>query len=320
MLAATVRSGLVESIHPWSAVAVDRDGSVLESFGAIDETFFYRSAIKPFQAAVSVEAGVSLPPEYLAVASASHTATPVHVAIVSRILADGGFDESHLGCPPSRPYSPAARDRLAAVGIFRSRVFHNCSGKHAAFLRACGESGWPVDSYLSPEHPLQQRVIDLVAETTGVPVEPVGIDGCGAPTLRGSLRGLATGFARLSVDVRFSEVATAMHRYPALSGGNERVDGRLAMWWDGPAKCGAEGLMSAGRHGVGIAVKSHEGSIPVACMGLIEVARRMGMLSDAALTALDKVHTPDVLGAGGPVGSMVADLSMIDATTVTGPQ
>jgi L-asparaginase II len=100
-----------------------------------------------------------------------------------------------------------------------------------------------------------------------------------------------------------------MTRYPALVSGNDRADGRLGMWWGGPAKVGAEGLMATGRNGVGLAVKSAEGSARIAVVGLIEIARRLGLLSPAALEALATDHSPVVLGAGRPVGSIVPDVS-----------
>lgn len=309
----TIRSGLIESTHPWSGVVVDDSGKVLERWGTIDEPLYYRSAIKPFQATASLEAGVEMPPEHVALACASHSATEAHIAIVRRILADGGLDESALQCPPSRPMSAPARDRVAANGGGAGRILHNCSGKHATFLRACAASGWPRDSYLDPGHPLQVRIATLVAGLAGVPVDPVGVDGCGAPTLRGTIRGLATGFARLTVDPRHAAVATAMSRYPALTAGNERPDGRIAMWWDGPAKGGAEGLMAAARHGVGIATKSHDGSIPVAAMALVEIAARRGMLSSTALDSLRPVRTPAVMGGGRQVGSIVPDIGSVRA-------
>jgi L-asparaginase II len=314
----TIRSGLVESTHPWSGVVVTDSGDVLERWGDIDEPLYYRSAIKPLQATASLEAGVDLPPEHVALACASHSATEAHVAIVRRILADGGLDESALQCPPSRPMSAPARDRVAAGGGGAARILHNCSGKHATFLRACVAAGWPLDTYLDPGHPLQVRIADLVAEMTGIAVDPVGVDGCGAPTLRGTIRGLATGFARITVDPRHRAVATAMGRYPALTSGNVRPDGRIAMWWDGPAKGGAEGLMVAARHGVGIATKSHQGSIPVAAMALIEIAARCGMLSSTALDSLRPVRTPPVMGGGRRVGVVVPDLDSIPAGILDG--
>lgn len=309
MHAATIRSGLVESTHEWIGVAVTSDGELIEGWGDADRPLFYRSAIKALQATVSLEAGADLVPEHLALACASHSAQPVHLAIVQRMLDDAGLDEGALRCPPDHPLGRSARERAIRGGEQPRRLMHNCSGKHAGFLRACLASGWPLDTYLDPDHPLQQRVIELVAEVSGVDPRPVGIDGCGAPTLRGTVRSLATSFARLSDDRRLETARTAVTRFPALTSGNDRADGRVAMWWGGPAKGGAEGVMAAGRNGIGLATKSVEGSLRIAVMGLIEMAHRLGLIPPAALDALATDHVPTVYGGGRPVGSIVPDLA-----------
>ncbi len=309
MQAATVRSGLVESVHEWFGAAVDSTGEVIGSWGDLDRTFFHRSAIKALQATVSQEAGAALGPDQMALASASHSGQPVHLAVVRAMLGEAGLGEEALQCPADPPLGASARARLTRSGARSTRVHHNCSGKHAAFLRACQAAGWPLDSYLEPDHPLQRRVLDFVGDVSGHDPEPVGIDGCGAPTLRGSVRSLATAFARLSVDARMGEARTATMRYPALTSGNDRADGRFGMWWGGPAKGGAEGLMAAGRNGVGLAVKSVDGSLRIAVIGLVEIARRLGLLSAAALEALAGDAAPPVLGGGRPVGTVVADVS-----------
>ena len=306
MLAATIRSGLTESTHPWSAVVVDGEGRTLHEWGDPTRPLYYRSAVKAFQATVSQENGADLPPEHLALACASHSGTFAHVAIVRAVLAAAGLDETALRCPPDRPLGPGARQRAIAAGQGRQRISHNCSGKHAGFLRACAARGWPLETYLEPDHPLQREVAELINDLTGIDGYPPGVDGCGAPTLRGSIKGLARAFARLSVESRFEAARTAMTRYPALTSGNERSDGSFAMWWDGPAKGGAEGLMAAGRHGIGIATKSHGGSSDVAVQAMIEVVDRLELLPVPARMALEPLHRRPVLGGDVRVGEIVA--------------
>ncbi|MBA2336363.1 MAG: asparaginase [Acidimicrobiia bacterium] len=309
MYAATIRSGLVESTHPWVGAAVVSSGEVVAAWGDIDRPLFYRSAIKALQATASLEAGAELDTQQLALACASHSGQPVHVAIVESMLTGAGLDETRLQCPAEPPLGRSARMRLIQAGNPPRRILHNCSGKHAAFLMACQASHWALDGYLDPEHPLQRRVIDLVEEVSGVDPRPVGIDGCGAPTLRGTVRALATCFARLSDDPRLGRARTATMRYPALTSGNDRADGRFAMWWGGPSKGGAEGLMAAARNGVGLAVKSLDGSLRIAVIGLIEMARRLDLISPGALAALAADHAPAVVGGGRQVGSVVADIA-----------
>ena len=305
-LARTVRSGVVEAHHDGSAIAVDAEGEVLASFGDGTDHVFYRSAIKAFQATVSQRNGAALAPEQMALACASHGAHPVQLALVRSMLLDAGLDESNLRCPASRPTSPTAELALARAGApGRRRIYHNCSGKHGGFLRACVESGWPTATYLDPEHPIQKQVMEMVGDVTGVPTDPVGVDGCGAPAPAGTVTGLARAFARLSVDRDLAESAAAMSAYPALTSDNLRPDGRLAAWWTGPLKRGAQGIIGAGRAGIGLAVKSRSGSSTIAVVGLIALMRRLDLLADAALAALEDLAAPVVYGGGRPVGNIV---------------
>ncbi|MDH3471638.1 MAG: asparaginase, partial [Acidimicrobiia bacterium] len=194
--ARTQRSGVVEAIHPASVTAVL--GDITHSWGEQDRPFFMRSAAKPLQALVSQEAGASLSPRELAVACASHNGEPAHVAMVGSMLAASDLDESALLCPPAWPsYLPEQR-RLAAAGVTEpSAVYHNCSGKHAAMLRACVANGWPL-SYTDPEHPLQVRVRDLIGEVVGPGTTPTGVDGCGVPTFRVTVGGLAGAYVAVA--------------------------------------------------------------------------------------------------------------------------
>ncbi len=304
-LARTTRSGIVEARHDGAAVAVSANGSIVAVWGDPSERTLYRSAIKPFQAIVSQRHGAALVPEQMAVACASHSAHAVQIELVRGMLDETGLSEQDLGCPPELPALSESRMTLARHGAAQPRrIFHNCSGKHSAFLRACVASGWPVGSYLDPDHPLQRRVLSLITEATGESPAPVAVDGCGAPAPSGTLVGLATAFARLSTDPDYGEAATAMSRYPSLVSSNLTADGRLAAWWHGPLKRGAQGIVAAGRHGLGVAVKSREGRTSIAVVGLIAVMKHLGLLSDAALSDLTDVASPIVYGGGRAVGAL----------------
>lgn len=304
-LARCIRSGVVESRHDGVAVAVDAEGRVIASWGDPTERSFYRSAIKPFQATAVLESGVDLVPEHLALACASHAAEPVHLAIVSDMLAAAGLDEAALGTPPELPSPLTSSLRLAAAGRGTPRrLFHNCSGKHAAFLAACVANSWPVADYLDPSHPMQAAALSVVADATEDPVTPLGVDGCGAPAPSGTVLGLAKAFAKLTAEDRYARPAAAMSRFPSLVSTRSRSDALIGAWWGGPVKRGAKGFIAAGRHGVGIAVKSRDGSGLVAAVGLVSVMRALGMLSDAATEALADTAAPPALGGGKRVGTL----------------
>lgn len=300
---AWVRSGLAESFDDVSAIAVDGAGNQLFTSGDPDAQFFYRSAIKPHQALAARRAGLDLPPEHLAVTCASHAGYPVHIAIVRAILTDAGLGEGDLRTTRGRPRSSIANAWLVSNGDITKRpILHNCSGKHAGWLAACVQAGWETETYLDESHPLQQSILDIVREYTGMEPTPVGIDGCGAPTLRGSVRGLATAFQHLDTNDEIAPIADAMSRFGPLVVDNVDDDGRVSVTWGGPQKVGAEGSFAMARAGIGIATKSHSGNARIAIAGALEVASRLDMLTDAMIEALQPQIAPPVIGAGRVVG------------------
>jgi L-asparaginase II len=306
LLAAKIRSGLVETIHEGAVAVVSEDGGLIAWSGDIDRPFFLRSAAKPFQALVSQQAGASLQPVELALAAASHDGEAVHVALVESMLSSVGLDPSHLGCPPSWPLSGKATRRHLALGQRKMRrVWHSCSGKHAAWLRACQSQTWPTDSYLSPDHPIQSRIVEVVTELGEYPVTPVGIDGCGAPVLRTTTRVMALLFSRLATLPALGEVFKAMHRYPALVSGTGNGDTAVATALNAAAKRGAAGCGGVAIEGrLGIAVKSWDGIQEVVDVAMVGALDALGELQGFSRQQLARVARPRVLGGGRPVGEL----------------
>lgn len=299
-----VRSGLEETYHHGAVAVSGADGSLVACAGDIDRPFFLRSSAKPFQALISQESGAGLAPLELAMASASHRGHPVHVELVRSMLHEVGIDQGALGCPPDWPLGLEAAKRVLRAGaVDPRRIWHNCSGKHAGFLRACVAKGWPIDSYLSPDHPLQRRIVEFVSELGGYPAEPVGVDGCGAPVMRTTARAMSVLFARLASDPMLSDVFHAMHRYPALVAGNGEGDSTIGMAVHAVAKGGAQGCIGVAVHGrVGIAVKSWDGLGEIADVGAVAALAELGALTDIGRAALEAVGRPPVRGGGGTVG------------------
>lgn len=302
LLAVAERSGLAEQYHSGAVAVVNRAGEVEAALGEIERPFFIRSAAKPFQAYAALEAGLDLPVTHLAVACSSHSGDPVHLAIVADVLHRHGLDESHLRCPPARPF-PEADRRLALHGqVDASPLYHNCSGKHAALLAACRVAGWDTDSYLEPDHPLQKRIGGLLAELSGVEVTPPGVDGCGLPVWRVTVAGLARCYARLASEDRFARIRTAMSRYPMLVSGEGRGDGVIGRWTGGVVKGGAAGCMGAAVAGRGIGAKAWSGSGQVAALGVTLALGWMGSMTRGLTGGMAHVLHPPVLGGGQEVG------------------
>lgn len=311
MLARAVRSGLVESYHDGAIAVLDDGGSMLLEVGDIDRPFFLRSSIKPFQATISLEAGADLNREQTALACASHGGQAAHRAVVASTLAAAGLDDSALQCPPDWPLSPSAHEQLVAAGeTTRRSIYHNCSGKHSAALAACVAAGWPTGSYHQADHPYQERVRELVSEVTGEEVTPLGIDGCGFPTLRGTTRGLARAFAHLATDDRFARVREAMMALPALTSDTDRPEAALMQWLPAAVKGGAVACVGVALTGrFGLAAKCWDGSNPALYVGVIAALDRLGVLEPVAREGLQAHAHPPLLGGGVPVGSYEPALS-----------
>ncbi|UCG40317.1 MAG: asparaginase [Acidimicrobiia bacterium] len=302
-----VRSGRVEAVHQGSIAIVDADGNLLRAAGDVDRAFFARSSLKPFQAQVSQRFGAALEGETLALACASHAATPRHLEVVRRMLEEVGIDESVLATPLSWPSSPEGRDAAVRSGArLPQRIFHNCSGKHAGMLRGCVASDLPIETYVSPAHPLQvavrEEVEGLLRRDAGTP----GVDGCGAPVYTVSTTELATMFAALATDPDRAEVRATMGANPVLIGGEGREDGLIGTAV-GAAKYGAEACLgiAVASEGIGVALKVWDGSVRGVASLAAAALDELGLLTDGLRAGLEE----PVLGGGRTVGWLEADVT-----------
>ena len=280
------------------------DGQLVAHYGDIDRPFFIRSAAKPFQALASLESGADFEPRELAMACSSHRGHPVQIALVRSMLARASLGEDALKCPPDWPLAEKAALGVAATGATAPRrIWHNCSGKHAGFLRACVAAGWDTDTYLDPDHPLQRRIAEIVESVGGYSVQPVGVDGCGAPVLRTTVAAMARMYARLGSDDKFNAIYDAMHAYPGLVGGTGEGDTEIAIAVDGAAKGGAAGCVGVALRGQGsIAVKSWDGRHDIAHLVAVEAMTQVGLIGRNAQKVLAEVARPVVRGGGKDVG------------------
>ena len=244
------RNGIVEARHVVHAVAV-RNCAVVAEAGDAGLTCFLRSSSKPIQALPLARARADLDDRDLAIASASHRATPDQVAAVRALLAKAPADEAdlELGLQEGRP---------------PERIYNNCSGKHAGMLALCRAHGWPTAGYRLPEHPVQRASRDAHAEAADVEASelPTAPDGCGVVTFAMPLERMAHAYARFEQLPEGRRVARAMRAHPELVGGPDGADFdlmRAAPGWF--AKGGAEGLLcAAGPGSLGVALKSTDGA------------------------------------------------------------
>ncbi len=311
-VAEVVRNGFVEGRHAGSVVALDRDGSVAWSVGAVDVPVLPRSCAKPLQAVAMVRAGLPLRGELLALASASHSGEPFHLEGVRRVLAGAGLSEDDLRTPADLPLDDDESRRVLASGGGPTPLAMNCSGKHAAMLATCVVNGWETATYLEPDHPLQRAVAATVEELSGVPVALTAVDGCGAPLYATTLTGLARAFSRLgtSDEPALAAVADAVRTFPAWVSGTRRDEAALLRAVPGAiAKAGAEACYAVAlADGRAVALKVEDGGARARPVVMAAALQRLGLLEEPGVDAAAVLATGrlDVLGGGRPVGAVRA--------------
>ncbi|MFD3910939.1 asparaginase [Streptomyces sp. NPDC088147] len=307
VLAEVVRSGFVEGSHRGTLVLLAADGTVELELGDPEAPVFPRSSNKPMQAAAVLRAGVELSGERLALAAASHSGERFHLDLVRTMLAEHGLTADDLRTPPDLPVDRVEAEAYLAGGGARDRIVMNCSGKHTAMLAACVRNGWPTESYLDPEHPLQKLVRAVIEETAAERVSTIGTDGCGAPLMAISLTGLARAFRHFVLAAPGSaerRVADAMRAHPEYVGGTRRSDTWLMAEIPGTlAKTGAEAVQAVALpDGRALAFKIDDGG--ARALGPV-LARALQLLGVEA-EVLGRIGRAPLLGGGVEVGAVRA--------------
>ena len=305
-LAVTTRNGHDESVHYGAVVALEADGSVAFALGDAGAVVFPRSSTKPIQATAMVASGLSLPPRLLALVCASHDGRAEHLSTAKEILATAGLTEDALGNTADYPLDPDAQDAAIRAGGVKTALQMNCSGKHSGMLATCVHNGWDLESYLHVDHPLQQRITEMVPQLAGEEASFIGVDGCGAPAHALSLLGLARAFRSVALAPSSSaagQVATAIRQHPEMLGGPTRDITLLIQGVPGlMGKDGAEGVFAiALPDGRAIALKISDGANRARPPVMKFALQALGVdVSAVDPRAFDSV----IFGHGKPVGSV----------------
>ena len=303
----------MEARHTVHVAVADAHGRVVARAGNGNGLTYYRSAAKPFQALPLVEEGIvrrfgiSLPE--LALCCASHEGEPEHVATARSILSKIGIDEALIRCGSQLPFGADASQELLMLGGQAMPIHNNCSGKHAGMLALAVGMGWnPVDYHL-PGHPVQDRMLREILRWTGLGETEVatGVDGCGVVCFAVPLFQIAKSFARFSVAAADNEgpaeIVRAMTTHPFMVGGTGRACTQVIEAAAGKAfvKLGAEGTYIGGipASGLGFAIKVEDGGRRAVEVALVKVLEELGVLTEAAVTAISHHGNPIVYNTRG---------------------
>ena len=279
-----LREGIVESVHRVQAVVADNRGRTLSVAGNPETATFIRSSLKPFQALAVTSTGTleryNLTDRDLAIICSSHQGTVEQARQVFNILWRCDVDPSALQCP-----TPPGR---------RSRLEHNCSGKHAGMLAVCRQFNYPLANYTQRNHPVQKLILSKVCDLLRMPAEEIiyAHDDCGAPTYFMQLLQMAALYALLASgdSLDMERIVRAMTHHSAMVAGEGLFDTELMRLAEGElvSKGGAEGIQCIGRvgEGLGLAIKAMDGAKRAKQAVAIHLLKQMGWISPAIAETL----------------------------------
>ena len=278
VLVEVLRGTLVESRHAGAVAVVDAGGRRVLALGDVERPVYPRSAIKALQALPLVESGAAdiygLGTEELALACASHSGEPGHVATATRMLTLAGLDASALRCGAHWPIHQPSAHALARGGGAASALHNNCSGKHAGFLCVACATSTDHTHYVQPAHPVQRMIKTVLEDLTGIVLsqDVCATDGCSVPTWAMPLAALARGFARFGTGVGLTpgraraaarlREACATHPWHVAGTGRFCTEMMQHLGARAFVKTGAEGIYCAAlpQQGLGIAIKCDDGA------------------------------------------------------------
>jgi L-asparaginase II len=327
VLAEVTRGDVVESVHRGAVVVMDVEGRLVASAGDVDHVTYFRSAAKPFQAIPVIESGAAeafgFTEREVALSCSSHDSTPDHQRGVARMLEKIGLHEDDLRCGIS-PIADEQEQARSVLGlVWPSQLQCECSGEHAGMLAACKQLGYPLETYVERDHPLQRRILEIVATVLGMAEDEVilGTDGCSIPTFAAPIRRFAFAYATLACPQQspikndaglveaIDRMREAMVAYPVMIGNEGVLDTEIMQATGGRivAKLGAEGLLclAVPERGWGITITSDDGMPRGLGPAAIATLEQLELADDRALCALRELFAGAVPSfKGKPVGTV----------------
>ena len=328
------RGNLVENIYRGDIAIINGKGKIYFYLGNSEKITYWRSAAKPIQALPVIYSGAAdkykLTDKEIAIMASSHNGEEKHTKLIYSILNKINLNEKNLLCGAYPIFRKSANNFLTQDKTNAKPIYNPCSGKHVAQLTLCQYYGWSVNDYYKLEHPVQQMILDVVAQITEYPKEKIylGIDGCGVPVFGLPIKNMSFAYTRivnwellpLKYQKASKRIVTSMIKYPEIVGGTDRFDTDLMRISEGTllAKSGADGVFCIGirnnnnNKGIGITIKMESGNMIFVPMVVIQVLSQLKILSKEKLNQLEKYCPSCVKNyRNEKVGSFISDFELM---------
>lgn len=304
-LAEVLRGPIVENTHFGSIIVCDNLGNITAHSGD-DFITYLRSSAKPIQLIALIESNCAneynFTDKELAIMAGSHYGTLNHAETIASILQKLNLPIELLQCGIHDPFSRTYTEELRQQGKSPTVLNNNCSGKHAAMLALCKYNNWDLDSYLSPDHPVQHLMLKTVSEMANIKEHDValGIDGCGVPVFGFKISEMARAFATLGSPEHLpscrrnacAKVTSAMRAYPEMIAGEGAIDTALLSlpYANLISKIGAEAVfcLAIPNKKLGMAIKISDGNPRILAPVVIEALIQLDLLKPEEIASLEK--------------------------------
>jgi len=309
-------SAIFDLMHYGYVCIVDEHSRVLYSAGDSEDMVFYRSASKPIQALPVFKYGLDkefgITEKESVIFSASHAAEACHVEAVESILKKAGFSEEILCMNPTRPTNEAANEARIRAGLPLRKVYHNCSGKHAALLLTQRYLGGKPEDYWKADTPVFHEVAKTMkcfAETDDM---KIGVDGCGVPVFAVSMKNMAISFKNLACPEYIKDDAlqraaidnvARIQRHPEMIRGEGFPCTIMNRDPNIIAKGGANGVYCFGlkKQKLGVAFKLIDGTEAAWPFMLKEILKAVDALTPEHEKRLDSLHPTFFVNDNGKI-------------------
>ena len=303
------RGDTLDLIHYGHIAIVDEKSRVIYSTGDHETIVFYRSASKPIQALPAMRHGLNreygLTDEETVIFAGSHAGEPFHIAALESIFSKSGLSEDMLVMKPTGPLNVKANEERIAKGIPKRKLYHNCSGKHAALMLLQRKLGGKTEDYWKPDSPAQDEVAQTVKTLGETDNVKTGVDGCGVPVFAIGLKNIAVSFKNLVRPNAIRDESLArvvesyiplIHKYPFMMAGTGRICTLLNQDPNIVAKGGANGVygFALKKEGVGIAFKILDGTEQTWPLMVLSILNALGCLNPETSQRLQELN-PSVI-------------------------
>ncbi len=298
-------SAVFDLMHYGYLCIVDEHSRVLYSAGDCEDLVFYRSASKPIQSLPVFKYGLDkeygIEDKESVILSASHGGCPCHVEAVESILKKAGYTEDILCMNPACPADEKSNEERIRAGIPKRKIYHNCSGKHAALLLVQKYLGGVPEDYWKVDTPVYKEIADTIQAMAETNRMKVGVDGCGVPVFAVGMKNIAISYKNLAcIDTIQDE---ALQRAAADNTGRimrhpemMRGEGFLCTIMNKDpniiAKGGANGVYGFGlkKQLLGVSFKFIDGTEEAWAFVAKEVLKALGALTPEHEKRLDSLH------------------------------